>query len=184
MKSHNEAATLLLAVLQAFDRYTYEHSKRVAQLAESLAQQLDLSPDECEAVYYGGLLHDMGKISISRSLLHKQGSLTPEEYDIIKHHARVGAAIVAQSKNLAACVPYIRQHHEWFDGTGYPNKLAGDKISLGARIISVVDAYDAITTTRSYDKAHSRDEAFARLEKAAGTQFDSAVVAALQKMIR
>ena len=133
----------------------------------------------CEGTRLAGLLHDLGKAGISRRILNKPGKLTEEEFAEIKEHPPLGSMmIISEIEALQQVVPIVRHHHERFDGKGYPDGLAGQDIPLEARILAVVDAFDAMTHERSYRKAMSREEALAELERGAGTQFDPAVVEA------
>jgi HD-GYP domain-containing protein (c-di-GMP phosphodiesterase class II) len=131
-----------------------------------------------------GLLHDLGKVGISESILNKPGKLTEEEFAKIKEHPALGATmIISEVESSRRLVPIVRHHHERFDGKGYPDGLAGEAIPLEARIMSVVDVFDAMTHERSYRKALSREEAIAELERGAGTQFDPAVVKAFLALL-
>jgi len=123
-------------------------------------------------------LHDIGKITVSESILNKPGKLTKREFANIKDHPIVGATLVSQIKGFEQVIPIVRHHHERFDGKGYPDGLAGEEIPLEARIMSVVDVFDALTSERSYRKALSREETIAELERGAGTQFDPVVLEA------
>jgi len=126
-----------------------------------------------------GLLHDLGKAGVSKSILNKPGKLTEEEYAKIKEHSPLGSMmILSQAEALRQLVPIVRHHHERIDGKGYPDGLAGEEIPLEARILAVVDSFDAMTHERAYRKALSLEEAIAELERCAGTQFDPAVVEA------
>jgi len=132
-----------------------------------------------------GLLHDLGKVGVSESILNKPGKLTEEEYAKIKEHPALGAMmIISEVESLQRLVPIVRHHHERFDGKGYPDGLAGEGIPLEARIMSVVDVFDAMTHDRAYRKALSREETMAELERGAGTQFDPAVVKAFLVLVK
>jgi len=160
------------------DSYTKNHSEEIATMAAETAKELGMSEEEIQAVYWGGLLHDIGKIGIPDSILLKPGPLTDEEYEKIRYHTIAGAKIIAPIKKLAHVAPYVRASHERYDGNGYPDGLKGDEIPLGARIISVVDSYSAITDDRVYRKARTHEEAIEEIKRCSGTQFDPDVVEA------
>ena len=153
--SENIILTLALA-LEAKDPYTKGHSERVAALATDLARETGMSERQTDRVHKSGILHDIGKIGVRGNVLLKSGSLEPEEYEDIITHPAVGATICQPLKSLADIIPMIKHHHERFDGKGKPDGLSGEYIPLGARIISVADTYDAMTSTRSYRNAMSK----------------------------
>ncbi|MCJ7509420.1 MAG: PAS domain S-box protein [Dehalococcoidia bacterium] len=166
------------------DRYIRGHQQRASRWAVALAEEMGLSPEQVQDIRVAGLLHDLGKVGISESILNKPGKLTEEEFAKIKEHPALGAMmIISEVESLRRLVPIVRHHHERFDGTGYPDGLAGEEIPLEARIMSVVDVFDAMTHERSYRKALSREEAIAELERGAGTQFDPAVVKAFLALL-
>jgi len=159
------------------DRHIRGHQERTSLWAAALAEEMDLSPEQVRDIRIASLLHDIGKVNISERVLNKPGKLTEEEYAQIKEHAPLGATIMtSEAEALQQLASIVRHHHERFDGKGYPDGLAGKDIPLEARILSVVDVFDAMTHHRSYRKALSRAEAIAELERGAGTQFDPAVV--------
>ena len=160
------------------DRYTKQHSEDVARYAVFLADQLGLRPEERQSVELAGLLHDVGKIGVPGTILRKPGPLTGDEYDAIKQHPALGDAIVRDLPNVEAVKAGVRHHHERLDGTGYIDGLAGEDIPLIARIVSVADAFSAMTTTRPYRKALTVAEALHRLREASGTQLDPRLVTA------
>lgn len=174
----------LLSVLVAFDQYTHDHSRNVAHYALLLAQELEISKDQIQSMYLGGLLHDLGKIGIASQILKKDGPLTESEHTAVQKHPEIGAGIAAQFSDLAHIIPIILHHHEHFDGNGYPNRLRADQIPLGARLVAVVDAYDAITTTRCYRKAQGSAEALQELRKYSGTQFDPEMINAFVRVAK
>jgi putative two-component system response regulator len=160
--SLEEAETILFALAQSVehrDRYTGLHCERLATYGIALAQALGLSRREQQALYRGGYLHDIGKIVIPDSILFKKGLLTEEEWQIMRQHTIRGEEICRPMKTLAPVLPIIRSHHERWDGTGYPDRLAGEDIPLLARILQVADIYDALTTARPYKPAFPHEHA-------------------------
>ena len=166
----------LAATVDAKDPYTYGHSKRVAAIAEKIGKAIGLSQEALSRLYSAALLHDIGKIGVPDSILTKPDRLTPEEYEIIKRHSAEGARIVGYIKELTDIVPAILHHHEWYNGNGYPYGLKGNSIPLGARITSVADAYDTMTTERPYRNTVSPEQACEELTRCSGTQFDPMIV--------
>jgi len=166
---------LVLAV-DTKDRYTKRHSDDVARYGVFLGERLGLDPDLIRSIHVAGLLHDVGKIGIPDPILRKPGSLTADEYEIVKQHVALGDMIVRDLPDLDIVRAGIRHHHERWDGNGYLDRLAGEGIPLIARILAVGDAFSAMTTTRPYRKALDIREALTRLEDAAGTQLDEALV--------
>jgi len=158
------------------DPYTEGHLRRIAGYSEQTAIALGLPPEQARVVRHAGVLHDIGKIGVREELLHKPGKLTPEEEAELRKHAEYGAAIVAPMRFAGDVSPIILAHHEHWDGRGYPSGLKGEQIPLGARIIAVVDAYDAMTSDRPYRKSLGIEEAVRRLKASSGTQWDPHVV--------
>ena len=174
--------TLVLA-MDAKDPYTRGHSVRVRRYAVELASALGMDEEDTKKVSYAGLLHDIGKIGMREDILLKPGELTPEEFEEVKLHSVLGGKLVDNVALLAGVGPLIRSEHESFAGGGYPDDLAGEAIPLGARIIAVADAYDAMTTDRAYHQAMSPGDAFKELRACAGNQFDPRVVEALVHIV-
>lgn len=168
----------LASALDAKDRYTRGHSERVAEYASLIATAMKLPEDQVEMIQHMALLHDVGKIGITDDILCKPGKLTAEEFEIIKGHSGLGAKIIEAMGDLAVSKEYILYHHEQYAGGGYPHGLSGEDIPLGARIISVADAFDAMTSDRAYRPRKSFAEAFAILQGMSGRQFDPQVVKA------
>ncbi|MDR3563955.1 MAG: HD-GYP domain-containing protein [Negativicutes bacterium] len=152
------------------------HSERVAELSRLLATGMGLPTAEQTRIHIGAHLHDVGKIGIPDSILNKSGRLTEEEMAVMRQHPVIGSRIVSKVKILQSIVDIVRHHHERFDGTGYPDGLRGDEISLGARIVSVADAFDAMTTARTYRSAMGTDEAMEETRRCKASQFDPDVV--------
>jgi putative nucleotidyltransferase with HDIG domain len=172
----------LVQAIEEKDAYTRGHSERVAHFSVELGKQLGLQSKELEFLRLGCLLHDVGKIGIAETIVRKNSDLTPEEYDIIKTHPLKGEEIVRPVSFMEKHLYLIRNHHENFDGSGYPDGLTGEEIPLGAQIISVADAYDAITSTRPYRRGLSPAEALSRIEFYSGSQFSPRVVNALKRL--
>jgi len=183
LESVNEQTIFaFVRAIDARDPYTARHSEKVAAYAVQLAQQLKLAPVEVERIRLSGLLHDVGKVALERSLLHKPGRLSDEEWEQVRAHPGLSAHIIGGVERFAEFLPGARHHHERYDGKGYPDGLAGDDIPLDARILAVADAYDAMTSDRSYRAALTHAEALCELEQGAGTQFDPVCVRAFARL--
>ncbi|HEX5707235.1 MAG TPA: HD domain-containing phosphohydrolase [Pyrinomonadaceae bacterium] len=169
----------LVGLLFAKDSYTGQHSQAVARLAEGLALQCGLTEEEAMNVKLGALLHDIGKIVVPESVLCKPECLTAEETAVIRRHVNHGEQALAGVPHMDRVRAMVMYHHEWWNGAGYPTGLSGEEIPLGARIISVVDAYDAMTSDRPYRARLPQAVAIERLRQGAGTQFDPIVVGRL-----
>ena len=178
-----QTATALVNAIEAKDVYSRGHSMRVAEYSRRIARQLGKSEEECNEIYYAGLLHDVGKIGIKYTILVKKGKLTPEEYEAIKQHTIIGKQILSG----ITAYPYLsiaaNSHHERYDGKGYPDKWKGNDIPEIARIISVADAYDAMSSNRSYRAALPQQMVREEIVKGAGTQFDPEIARAMQHLI-
>jgi diguanylate cyclase (GGDEF)-like protein len=181
--TRRQARDLLLAVADQHAPDLRPHSDWVAELARSVAEQLAVTPEAVDNIVLAADLHDVGKVIIPRSILHKPGALDKSEWDIIHQHTITGEAILNAAPALAGVAAIVRSTHERIDGAGYPDGLAGPEIPLGARIIAVCDAYDAMTSDRSYRDAMTREEAIQELEASSGTQFDPIVVAAARTVL-
>jgi putative nucleotidyltransferase with HDIG domain len=173
----------LASALDARDRYTAGHSQRVSDYSEATAKVLGMEMGEIENLRIGALLHDIGKIGIADSVLQKPGKLTTEEFALIKEHPTIGRRILEQIRGFEQYLPIVELHHENWDGSGYPLGLAGAETPLGARIVHVVDAFDAMTSDRPYRAGMNQREAVAVLRKYAGTQFDAEVVATFTALV-
>jgi diguanylate cyclase (GGDEF)-like protein/putative nucleotidyltransferase with HDIG domain len=173
----------LSATVDARDSYTAGHSRRVQQLALAIGRELGLSQAELDLLGHAALFHDIGKLAIPDAILLKPASLTAEEWELMQRHADEGARIIDRLGFLNDAVPAIRHHHERYDGTGYPGRLQGEEIPLGARIIHVADALDSMLTTRIYRAARPAAEAVEELRRAAGTQFCPRCVSALERVL-
>jgi putative nucleotidyltransferase with HDIG domain len=178
-----EIMRALAKAIDARDTYTANHSDRVSRFAVALAQELGLGADDVQTIEYAGLLHDIGKIGIAENILNKPSSLTSDEMSIMKAHALISAEIIGPIEIMSDVVPIVRHHHEWFNGKGYPWGLAGEEIPLGARILAVADALEAITSERPYSKALTLQEGLARLKAGVNVQFEPEMVAAMGRVI-
>lgn len=174
----------LAKALDAKDQYTHSHSENVTKYAMLIAREMGLSEEDINNIKDACELHDIGKIGIDDYILNKAGKLTKEEWDQIKLHPQKGAEILKPLKFLNGIVDVVVQHHEKYNGSGYPDGLKAEQIKLGARIIAVADAYDAMASERPYrKKAFSKEEAISEIKKHSGTQFDPKVVAAFLRVV-
>ena len=173
----------LAIAVDAKDSYTHGHSENVMNIGEWIAQEMGADPLFIETIRDGGLLHDIGKIGIPGSILNKPGPLTDEEFNgVMKTHATLGANIVRDVPFLSDLHDLILYHHEHHDGTGYPEGLKGEEIPLGARILHVADAFEAMTSNRPYRASLGKREAVKRLHASSGSQFDPVVIDAFMRM--
>jgi HD-GYP domain-containing protein (c-di-GMP phosphodiesterase class II) len=189
-RSYQEVSEAYLSTVRAFvtaieakDSYTRGHSERVAEYGTMIAKRTGMRDQELTIFHYGALLHDVGKLVVRKAVLTKPGRLEAEEYDEIKRHPVVGAQIVSEIEFLRPSLDAVLYHHERLDGSGYPAGLAGDLVPRWARIMAVADTYDAMTSTRAYRGACSRDEALAELTRFSGTQFDPEFVEAFARAL-
>lgn len=171
-KAYLETIQMLRYTVEAKDSYTRGHSDRVSAYSVLIGEELELYDKDLRVLKIGGLFHDIGKIGISDSILLKPGKLTDEEYNELKRHPAIGKQIVSNSTIFRDLIPIIYSHHERYDGTGYPQKLKGEDISFLARIVSVADAFDAMTSKRSYRDKLELDYVKDQIRQGIGTQFD------------
>jgi putative nucleotidyltransferase with HDIG domain len=169
-------------IIESKDRYLRGHSARVALYAAEVASALRLSPEQTHVVYRGAMLHDLGKLSIMEAILRKPARLTAEEFAMIKAHPVIGAQILAPVRFLSRETGAVRHHHERFDGAGYPDGLRGEDIPLVARVVTVADVFDAITSDRPYRTALPLDEARLEIARGRGSHFDPDVVDAFMAL--
>lgn len=174
----------LTKAIDAKDHYTHAHSGRVARYAVLIAREMALAEDFTEKLEYLALMHDIGKIGIPEHILNKPFQLSDEEFDLVRSHSAVGADIIINIRFIGEYADTVRHHHERMDGRGYPDGLTGDQISVGARIVAAVDAFDAMTSERLYREPTSKQEAAAELLRCADVQFCGRVVEALVKVLR
>ncbi len=175
-ESYFNTIRTLVSAMEAKDAYTWGHSERVRMMALKIAEEIGLSSEEMKMINYAGYLHDIGKIGISDALLSKVEPLQNEEFDKIRLHPVIGHNMIKHLDFLTEVSRIIRHEHEKYDGSGYPDGLRGENIPLGARIIAVADAYDAMITDRPYRQALEHEEAIRRIKEAAGSQFDPKIV--------
>ena len=167
--------------IEARDPYTKGHSERVARFSKAIAEEFNWDKNEIELIDWGGVLHDVGKIGIRDSILNKPGKFTDDEYNEIKLHPLIGTQIVKDISFLEPIIPYVLEHHERFDGKGYPGGMAGENISIKGRLLAVADAFDAMTSDRPYRKALKPEDALKEILRNGGTQFDPEVVRAFER---
>src|SRR2546423_749354 len=175
----SEAMDTLVSLVNAVDnkdRYTRRHSEEVAEFASLLARAMGLSKEEQHIIWAAGMVHDVGKIGVADSVLRKPGKLEPEEWEAMKQHPAIGKRLVEAFSGLTPTLPAVLHHHEKYDGTGYPMRLAGEDIPLIARIMAVADVYSALTTARPYRYGMDPEQALGILTKDAGTHFDPKLV--------
>jgi len=171
-----ETVTSLALAIDAKDHYTQGHSQKVSTYAAMIAEALGMSPDDVEEIRLAGLLHDIGKVGIPEVILNKSGPLDAAEWETMKTHTDLGARILEPLKTMSRIRLMVRHHHEFYDGSGYPDRLDGERIPHGARVIAIADAYDTITSARTYKRARTPEDAFAELERCAANQFDPDIV--------
>ncbi len=173
----------LSEVIDLRDPYVLGHSKQVSKYATEIARLMKLKEKQIALIRKGGLLHDIGKLGIPEELLAKPSKLTNGEYEVMKRHAVLGAELVSKSPFLRALVPIIRQHHEFFNGNGYPDRLKGNQISIEARIVAIADAIEAMSSDRPYRKSLRLPRIIDEIKQHSGTQFDPMIVEAAVRML-
>jgi len=176
-------AETLINAMEAKDTYLRGHSRRVAEQAASVAEEMGLDADLVENVRLAGRLHDIGKIGIREDILNKPGALTAEEYAHVQEHVRIGMEILHPLRHIPVALQFIHDHHEHFDGSGYPQGKSGTEISIGGRILAACDAFDAMTSRRAFREAYDEKSTIAYLEAEVGRLLDPAVFAALEKVV-
>ncbi|MFL5614339.1 MAG: HD domain-containing phosphohydrolase [Gemmatimonadaceae bacterium] len=176
-------AETLINAMEVKDVYLRGHSQRVAELAASVAEELGMSPDAVEQVRLAGRLHDVGKIGTREAILNKPGSLTAEEFAHVKEHVRIGMEILAPLRHLGEALAYVQDHHEHWDGSGYPRGLAATEISIGGRILAAADAFDALTSKRAYREPMEPSATIEFLQGHVGRLLDPEIYSALQRVV-
>jgi diguanylate cyclase (GGDEF)-like protein len=179
-----DTVTSLAYAVDAKDQYTQGHSQKVSAYAALLAESLGMTEAEVGEIRLGAVLHDVGKVGIPEQILNKGGPLNPDEWETMKTHVNYGSRLLEPLAALSRVRQMVLHHHEFFDGSGYPDALAGRNIPLGARIITIADSYDTITSDRSYKKGRTAEQALSELERCANTQFDPELVAAFLRAMR
>ena len=174
----------LVRTMEAKDVYLRGHSARVGDLAASIAERMKLTPEVVEDVRTAGLLHDVGNIGIRAAVLNKPGVLEPGEIQHLREHVRIGVEILSPLRHIERVVVFVGDHHERWDGTGYPNARAGGDISIGGRILAVADAFDSLISKRAFREPIGTDQALELLQAKVGTQFDPKVFEALQAVVK
>lgn len=175
-RAYLETIHMLAAAVEARDPYTGGHLERVTRYALATARELGWASERLNEAEMGAILHDIGKIGIQDAILRKPGTLNPEEWAHMRTHPEVGTQILRGISFLESVIPYVRHHHERFDGKGYPDGLVGDAIPIGGRLIAVADTFDAMTSTRPYRRALTVENALGELRSAAGSQLDPDIV--------
>ncbi|MBQ3795355.1 MAG: HD domain-containing protein [Butyrivibrio sp.] len=178
-----QSMNTFISFIDAKDPYTRGHSKRVAMYAAEIAKRMQLSEDEIQNIYYAGLLHDAGKISVPDAVLNKPGKLSDEERALIQNHTVAGGKMLKQMSSIRGIRETALYHHERYDGNGYPEGLKGESIPLYARIVGVADSYDAMSSNRVYRRHLNKDDIIEEIQKGSGTQFDPDIVKYMVDMI-
>jgi HD-GYP domain-containing protein (c-di-GMP phosphodiesterase class II) len=175
LRSVTEMATVLSSLIESRDTYTESHCVALAEMSVAIGIRMGLTSEQLTVLNLAGHLHDIGKVSIPDEVLLKRGPLTESEYSVMKSHAAIGERVLSRITSFAQVAPVVGQHHERFDGTGYPRGLSRDDILLEARVLAVVDAFDAMTTSRPYRPALPAEVAVQEIIDGAGSQFDPEV---------
>ncbi|HBX69874.1 MAG TPA: two-component system response regulator [Chloroflexi bacterium] len=181
-EAYEASLTMLANAIEARDQYTRGHVERVTAYAILLAKQMGWQGKRLEELRFGAILHDIGKIHVRETTLRKNGPLDPEEWEEIRQHPTIGASMVKDIPYLIPAIPAIKYHHERWNGSGYPYGLAGEEIPIIARIVAVADSFDAMTTTRVYQKARTPEKAYNDILKGAKNHFDPVVIAAFKRI--
>lgn len=174
----------LIGIINAKDKYTYSHVERVVVYSRLMAKKLGLSEEEKKQLIYGAYMHDIGKINIPNEILTKKMKLTKDEWEILKQHPRDGVEIIKSVNSLKKVAPLILYHHERYDGCGYPEELKGENIPYLARVLTVIDSFDAMTSSRPYNKRKTYEEGLEELNRCSGTQFDPKIVEIFTEVVR
>lgn len=183
VEAYMQTIETLRYVVETRDKETKGHSERVSSLAAALAKDIGLCEEEVSRIQVAGLFHDIGKVGVPDTILLKNGSLTDEEFIEIKKHPAEGEKILSTYTPFKEMLPIVRGHHERYDGKGYPDKISGEEICLGARIIAVADSFDAMISNRTYRRGLGFEKTMEELQKGKDTQFDGKIVEAMQKYV-
>jgi putative nucleotidyltransferase with HDIG domain len=183
-KSYFDTIRAVANSVEARDAYTRGHSNRVAEISKIIAAEMGWGRRDLEMIDWGGVLHDLGKVGISDTILNKPGKLTDEEFAIMKSHPSIGAQIIGGIAFLEPLLPFISQHHERYDGRGYPAGLKNEEIAIQGRLLAIADTYDAMTSDRPYRKGLAAQIAYEEILKCSGTQFDPVLVRAFEKAFK
>jgi len=183
-KSYFDTIRAVANSVEARDAYTRGHSNRVAEISKIIAAEMGWGRRDLEMIDWGGILHDLGKVGISDTILNKPGKLTDEEFAIMKSHPSIGAQIIGGINFLEPLMPYIAQHHERYDGRGYPAGFKGEEIAIQGRLLAIADTYDAMTSDRPYRKGLVAQIAYDEILKCSGSQFDPVLVRAFAKAFK
>jgi len=181
--TYYDTLVMLARIVEVKDKYSAGHLERVSSYVKMMAKKLNIEDDELKILVGGALLHDIGKVGIEDAILKKTGTLTPQEYEIMKQHAAIGESILKPLRSMSKLSVLVRHHHELYDGSGYPDGLKGEDIPLSARILTIADIYDAITTDRPYRKMMSADDAIKELKSYAGNKLDPKLVGIFLNLI-
>ena len=176
--SYMDTVKSLSDAIEAKDHYTRGHSQRVQEYSALIADELKYTPKQKEILQYAALLHDVGKIGVTETILNKPGKLDELEFDSIKQHPEMGARIISNVKYLKECVPIIKYHHKYYDGSGYPDITKDEMIPYESYILGVADAFDAMTSKRQYREPYTLDRAIEEIRRCSGTQFEPSVAEA------
>jgi HD-GYP domain-containing protein (c-di-GMP phosphodiesterase class II) len=174
----------LISVINSRDTYTFKHTERVVGYCNLMADYLKLSKTDKRILMYSAYLHDLGKINVSKEILVSDNHLTDEQWEELKRHPRDSVDIIKELEGFEDVIPVVLQHHEKYNGSGYPNGLAGENITYLARILTVIDSFDDMTNQRTYQKMKTFEEAFDEIERCKGTHFDPIIADAFIKMIK
>ncbi|MPM67497.1 Cyclic di-GMP phosphodiesterase [bioreactor metagenome] len=179
-----ESIASMLNKINKKDKYTYGHSERVVIYAKKFATYLQMEEQSKKDLLLAAYLHDIGKLEISKELLNKRDKLSQSEFNVLKQHPTLGADLVSNIKEFNVVVPVIKHHHEKYDGSGYPSNLKGDQIPYLARVLTVIDSFDAMTSKRPYNIRKDYNQAIIELKKCAGTHFDAELVSKFIDMLQ
>jgi putative nucleotidyltransferase with HDIG domain len=179
-----QVISVLASTVEARDSYTANHAFRLSNYSADIAKEMDISYEEIQTIKKAAILHDIGKIGIPDDILFKEAPLTDDEFNIMKKHPEIGTNILDNMKGLGEVALIVKHHHEFYDGTGYPSGLKADRIPVGARIVAIADAFEAMTSNRPYRANMPHTVAFAELERMAGIQFDPEIVNAFEKILK